>query len=135
MVFKRLQRNKLARLARKHKSICRRKGVWYCVECGSIEELESDHILSKHAHRDLMYKIWNLCLRCKKCNRRKSDKFYFELRTLLTLIRASIHSAVWPSLLSYVLLCLLHYLAVYDLIPIGVLSLLAALLPPEILYL
>lgn len=135
MMFKRLQRNRLARLARKHKAIARRRGAWFCVECGVSENLESDHILSKHAHPDLIYKLWNLCLRCKGCNLRKSDKFYFEFRTFRVLIRASLQSSFWPSLQAFAFLCLLHYLAIYDLIPIDVLNPLAGLLPPEFLYL
>ncbi len=133
--LKRLRRNRLARLARQHKALCRRKGWWYCVECGAVDELESDHILSKHAHRDLMYKIWNLCLRCKKCNLRKSNKFYWEFRTFKVILRASVQSAVFRAVISSAVVASLHLLAVYDLLPIGVLTVLAAFLPPEILYL
>ena len=134
-IYRRIQRRELARVTRQHKAMAQRRGAWFCVECGSKDNLESDHQLSKHAHPDLMYKLWNRVLRCKPCNLRKSDKFYFELRSLKVLLRASIEDALFPSLLAFGLLCLLHYLAVYDLIPIDVLIVLAAFLPPAILYL
>ena len=134
-MFKRLRRNRLARLARKHKALCRKRRIFFCVECKSKLDQQSDHILSQHYYPKLRYKLWNLCIRCEECNQRKSDKFYWELRSFRVMARASITGALFPSLLAFALLCLLHYLAVYDLLSIDVLTFLAAFLPPEILYL
>ena len=131
-MIRRLQKNRLARLARKHKAIARRRNAWFCVECKSTEELESDHILSKHAHRDLMYKMWNLCLRCKECNLRKYNKFYFEFRTYKALITASLQSSFWPCALTFAVLCGLHYLDAYGLPATDVLAALIAFLQQEI---
>lgn len=134
-MLKRLRRNRLARLARKHKALCRRRGIFYCVECKSKLDPESDHILSQHYYPQLRYKLWNLCIRCKECNQRKSDKFYWEFRTFKVLAISLLRSAFWTFWLSFAAVFLLHGLAFYDLIPIDVLNVLAAFFPPEILFL
>ena len=132
-MLKRLRRNRLARLARKHKALCRKRRIFFCVECKSKLDQQSDHILSQHYYPKLRYKLWNLCIRCEDCNQRKSDKFYWELRSFRVMARASIQSSLIPSALALFLLIALHYLAVYAYFPIDVLSFLSAFLPPEIL--
>jgi len=95
LMFKRLQKNKLARVTREHKAIARRRGVFYCVEGRKHKgDMESDHILSQHYYPQLRLKLWNLCIRCQDCNRRKSDKFYWEIRSFIVLFRMSCMESV-----------------------------------------
>lgn len=112
-MLKRTQRNRLASQARTHKDIARRRGEWWCVECKSKDNLESDHILSQKWHPELRFKLWNLCLRCKTCNLRKGAKMYMELRTLRVIFIASLRGAFWPSLLVIAVLIAQQYPEVF----------------------
>ena len=74
------QTNQWRALARKHKSMERRRGTWGCVDCGSVIGLESDHRLPVSEYPDLKLEADNLALRCAKCNQAKSNKVrWFEV--------------------------------------------------------
>ena len=77
-------------LAKIHKLIQKAKGKYYCVDCKTINHLESDHILPVSKYP--MYGLWlcNLALRCgpeaKGCNQKKSDKIYWSIRAVQLLV-------------------------------------------------
>ena len=105
------KKSKLQALAKKHKAIARKRRILFCVDCKSTVELESDHILSKRWHAELMYKLYNLCIRCKDCNLRKGVKFYFEWRTFKVIFISALRASLVPFVLTSLLLIVLHYLA------------------------
>ena len=116
-MFRNYRKNKLARTARKHKTQARRKGVYYCVECKSKSDQQSDHILSQHYYPKLRYKLWNRCIRCQSCNRRKKDLFYWEFRSFVVLFKLCTREAlVALTLVAIGVYCYENYSVLSDLI-------------------
>ena len=128
------KKSKLQALARKHKSIARKRRIFFCVDCKSTVELESDHILSKRWHPELMFKLYNLCIRCKDCNLKKGVKIYFEWRTVKVICISALRASLFPCVLTLSLLIVLHYLACGAYISTDVLDHLSLFLPSDFLY-
>lgn len=52
----------------------RRDSPW-CVECGAVDDLTSDHLIPKSIAPELVHAIENIAVRCRPCNSRRSTKF------------------------------------------------------------
>jgi len=86
-------------LARKHKLLAKSKGMYYCVKCGTTEELESDHILSVIRYPKLRLKMVNLQLLCREHNRKKGAKVLFGLNTFKLLFLLWLREAFFTAFL------------------------------------
>lgn len=53
--------------------LCFERDDYTCVECGSTEELQADHIKPLSLYPELGLDLDNLQTLCGPCNRRKSD--------------------------------------------------------------
>ena len=86
-------------LARKHKAICRAKGMFYCVECKSTTELESAHCWPQKKYPEFALWLINLRLRCKDCNGRMGQRVYWDWQTLRVILYYAVRLCVWPTIL------------------------------------
>lgn len=62
----------------------------YCVDCGAVNDLTSDHLIPKSIAPELVHAIENIAVRCRPCNSRRSTKFATaDAHAVLDRLRAS----------------------------------------------
>lgn len=84
------QRPEWTALARRHKRVSKSKDKLYCVDCGAVEGLQSDHILPRSKYPKLALNISNLCIRCGPCNQKKGASVKVDSQTLRIALRVII---------------------------------------------
>lgn len=52
-----------------------RRASPFCVDCGAVEGLTTDHLLPKVDYPELVHAIENVAVRCRSCNSRRGTKF------------------------------------------------------------
>lgn len=87
-------------LARTHKAICRRKGIFYCVECKSTTELESAHCWPQKKYPEFSLWLINLRLRCRACNQRMGQRVYWDWQTLRVILYYAVRLCLWPTIIA-----------------------------------
>ena len=83
-------------LARTHKA----QSILKCVDCGSKNDLESDHVLPASKYKHLRLKLFNLAIRCKPCNQAKSAKVYLDRHTFRVWLILSVRGCFGPSIIA-----------------------------------
>ena len=53
------------------RAACFARDDYTCVDCGTTEDLQADHLLELAEHPDLAFEVDNLATRCGECNRRR----------------------------------------------------------------
>jgi len=95
--------------AKLHKLLCEYQGIYYCVDCGGTEGLESDHLWPKKKYPQYQLELGNLALRCgqntvKRCNQVKAQRIYHDFRTywfwLSFNFKRAVIGSIWPTMLS-----------------------------------
>ena len=99
----------LIKQAKLHKALCVYQGIYFCVDCGGVEGLESDHLFPKSNYPQYQLELSNLALRCgqntvKRCNQVKAQKVYHDFRTYKFWIsfnfKRAVIGSIWPTILS-----------------------------------